>query len=145
MRTEPSPATGRHLEPGGTLSFTCHTEEPGETTGFTWRLRRTGTAADTGITYVAHEATGDDDSTEQVQLWFSRLESYDRDGLLTGTWLRRIRLRWWTRDELRSALAGRGLLPTSSSSATSTTGSSRLEPRTDRRRSATGSSAATNG
>jgi len=97
-----------HLERGGTLSFTCHTEEPGETTGFTWRLRRTGTAADTGITYVAHEATGDDDSTEQVQLWFSRLESYDRDGLLTGTWLRRIRLRWWTRDEMRSALEDAG-------------------------------------
>ena len=43
-----------------------------------------------------------------MQLWFSRLESYDRDGLLTGTWLRRIRLRWWTRDELRSALADAG-------------------------------------
>ena len=99
-----------HLDPGGTLAFSCHTEGPGDLTGFTWRLRRTATAADTGITYVAHEACGVDDAAEQVHLWFSRVETYDRDGRLIDTWLRRIRLRWWTRDEMRSALADAGFV-----------------------------------
>jgi SAM-dependent methyltransferase len=97
-----------HLDPGGTLAFSCHTEQRGDTTGFTWRLRRTATAVDTGITYVAHEATGVDDSVEQVHLSFSRVETYDRDGRLIDSWFRRIRLRWWTRDEMRAALTGVG-------------------------------------
>ena len=58
----PSPPTGRTSTRGARSAFSCHTEEPGETTEFTWRLRRTGTALDTGITYVAHEATGVDDT-----------------------------------------------------------------------------------
>ena len=97
-----------HLDAGGALAFSCHTEQPGETTGFTWRLRRTATAADSGITYVAHEATGVDDTAEQVHLWFSRVETFDTDGRLVDTWLRRLRLRWWTRDEMASALAAAG-------------------------------------
>ena len=97
-----------HLDPGGTLSFSCHTERRGDITGFTWRLRRTATDATTGITYVAHEATGADDTTEQVHLSFSRVETYDRDGRLIDTWFRRLRLRWWTRDEMRTALADAG-------------------------------------
>ncbi len=99
-----------HLELGGTLAFSCHTERRGDTTGFTWRLRRTATAADTGITYVAHEATGVDDAAgvEQVHLSFSRVETYDRDGGLIDTWFRRIRLRWWTRDQMSEALTDAG-------------------------------------
>jgi SAM-dependent methyltransferase len=97
-----------HLDPGGTLSFSCHTAQPGETTAFLWRLRRTATDRDSGITYVAHEATGIDDSTEQVQLSFNRVEAYDRDGRLIDTWFRRIRLRSWTRDQMRAALTDAG-------------------------------------
>jgi SAM-dependent methyltransferase len=97
-----------HLEPAGTLAFSCHTERRGDTSGFTWRLRRTATDAATGITYVAHEATGVDDLAEQVHLSFSRVETYDRDGRLVDTWFRRIRLRWWTQDEMRSALVDAG-------------------------------------
>lgn len=97
-----------HLDAGAVLSFSCHTEGPGDLTGFMWRLRRTATAADTGITYVAHEATGIDDTAEQVHLWFSRLEAYDGDGRLLDTWFRRLRLRWWTRDEMTSALVAAG-------------------------------------
>jgi SAM-dependent methyltransferase len=97
-----------HLDRGGTLAFSCHTASRGDTTDFNWRLRRTATAADTGITYVAHEASGVDDSTAGVQLCFSRIETYDRDGRLTDTSFRRIRLRSWTRDEMRTALAGAG-------------------------------------
>ena len=71
-------------------------------------MRRTATDATSGITYVAHEATGIDDLAEQVHLSFSRVETYDPDGRLIDTWFRRIRLRWWTHDEMRSALADAG-------------------------------------
>jgi SAM-dependent methyltransferase len=101
-----------HLAPGGTLAFRCHTVAPGETTGFTWRLRRTGTDAETGITYVSHEATGDDDASPQTHLWFSRLEAYDQEGRLLDTWFRRLRLRWWTKDELTDALTAAGFANT---------------------------------
>jgi SAM-dependent methyltransferase len=99
-----------HLVPGAGLAFSCHTERRGDTTGFAWRLRRTATAVDTGITYVAHEATGADDAAgaEQVHLSFSRVETYDRDGRLLDTWFRRIRLRWWTRDQMQEALTDAG-------------------------------------
>jgi SAM-dependent methyltransferase len=97
-----------HIDLGGTLAFSCHTEKRGDTTGFMWRLRRTATDAATGITYVAHEAAGVDDTAEQVHLWFSRVETYDRDGRLIDTWFRRMRLRWWTRNEMQSALTDAG-------------------------------------
>lgn len=97
-----------HLEPGGQLAFGCHTAGPGDTTGFLWRLRRTGTAADTGITYVAHEAVGDDDTDPRVHLLFSRVEAYGPDGSLLDTTFRRVPMRWWTREAMRGALTDAG-------------------------------------
>ena len=94
-----------HLTPGGVVAFRCHTDPPGESTEFMWRLRRTGTSADTGITYVSHEASGDDDAAPQTRWWFSKLEAYDPDGRLLDAWFRRTRTRWWTKDEMTAALA----------------------------------------
>lgn len=94
-----------HLEPGGTVAFSFHSSSPRDTTGFMWRLRRTGTAADTGLTYVVHESVGNDDTAEQVHLIFSRLEVYDGDGRQVDAWFYRLRLRWWSPDEVTAALA----------------------------------------
>ncbi len=95
-----------HLVPGGTLAVTMFRPQPGDTTGFTWRLRRTGTGDD-GTTYVVHEATGDD-TEPGVQLGYNRLETYDAAGVLLGTVLRKHRLRWWPRDEFDALLAEAG-------------------------------------
>lgn len=99
----------RHLVPGGRLAMGCRTEtRPVTGTGFTWRLRRTGTDPATGTTYVAHEATGPDDGDPAVQLHFGRVEAYDRGGRLVETRFSRLRLRSWTRDELGATLGDAG-------------------------------------
>lgn len=77
-------------------------------TGFGWRLRRTGTDA-AGVTYVVHEATGLD-GEPQVQLVYNRVETYDADGALVGTVLRKHRLRWWTRRQFADALTAAGFV-----------------------------------
>ena len=96
-----------HLDPGGALSFTCHTERPGDTTGFTWRLRRTATDATPAspTSPTRRQATTTRRAGAPV---VQPVESYGSDGLLIDTWLRRIRLRWWTQDEMRSALVDAG-------------------------------------
>ncbi|MGY6500047.1 MAG: hypothetical protein ACXIVQ_03990 [Acidimicrobiales bacterium] len=67
-----------------------------------WRLRRTGTTA-LGITIVVHEALllGDGD---QCQTVYNRIETFDPDGRLRDTWVRRHLVRSWERDEMRSML-----------------------------------------
>jgi hypothetical protein len=95
-----------HLVPGGTLAVTMSPPGPGDTTGFTWRLRRTGTGDD-GTTYVVHEATGDD-TEPGVRLTYNRIEVYDADGRLIDTVLRKHRLRWWPQDRLAAALVEAG-------------------------------------
>lgn len=97
-----------HLEPGGTLALTMFVPGPDDTTGFAWRLRRTGTD-DHGITYVVHEATGDD-VEPHVQLVVNRLETFDESGRLLGTVLRKTRLRWWTQAQFADALRDAGFV-----------------------------------
>lgn len=97
----------RHLEPGGQLAITLFTPHPEDTTGFMWRLRRTGTDERTGITYVVDEAVGDDRSP-QTLLTYNRAESYDASGRLLGTEMRKLRTRWWRRDEFAEALVRAG-------------------------------------
>ncbi|MCB9381922.1 MAG: hypothetical protein H6513_14650 [Acidimicrobiaceae bacterium] len=60
------------------LAFSGSGDVPGATTGFQWRLRRTGTDGDQGLTYVTHEAIGLDDTAPQVHLVFNRLGSRRR-------------------------------------------------------------------
>ncbi len=96
-----------HLEPGGQLAITMFAPGPDDTTGFMWRLRRTGTDERTGITYVVDEATGED-RTPQTLLTYNRAEVYDHDGRLLRTEMRKLRTRWWGREELAEALVGAG-------------------------------------
>jgi trans-aconitate methyltransferase len=97
-----------HLVPGGTLALTMFVPGPDDTTGFAWRLRRTGTDDD-GTTYVVHEATGEDVES-RVHLVYNRLETFDAAGGLVDTVLRKIRLRWWSQDQFAEALAGAGFV-----------------------------------
>ncbi len=96
-----------HLEPGGRLSITLFTEDPDDLTHFGWRLRRTGTDRASGNTFVVDEATGED-VTPQVTLTYNRVETYDSTGRLLGTEIRKIRTRWWHREEFVTALADTG-------------------------------------
>ncbi len=81
---------------------------PDDVTGFTWRLRRTGTDED-GTTYVVHEATGDDNEA-QVHLVYNRLETYDAAGVLVAAMLRKHRLRWWRQEQFNDALISAGFV-----------------------------------
>jgi hypothetical protein len=73
-----------------------------------WRVRRTGTTA-AGTTIVVHEALACDVDRQQ-QTIFNRIETYDTDGRLQDTLLRRLRLRWWTRTQLTELLESVGFV-----------------------------------
>ena len=73
----------RPSRPGGRLALTMFVPGADDITGFAWRLRRTGTDDD-GISYVVHEATGDDVES-QVHL------VYNRSRPMTGRRVRRHR------------------------------------------------------
>ena len=96
-----------HLEPGGRLSITLFTAGPNDTTHFGWRLRRTGTDRVSGDTFVVDESVGEG-VTPQTTLTYNRVETYDPKGRLIGTEIRKIRLRWWHRDEFVAALRDTG-------------------------------------
>ena len=96
-----------HLEPGGRLSITLSTAGPDDTTHFGWRLRRTGTDRVTGHTFVVDEAVGDD-VAPQTTLTYNRVETYDPAGVLMATEIRKIRVRWWQRDQFVAALRETG-------------------------------------
>lgn len=98
----------RHLDVGGRLAMASHSDPDLDGTRFHWRLRRTGTDPSTGVTYVAHEATGRDDSAADVQLVFNRVESYDATGVLIETRFTRLRLRSWVRAQLTAELSEAG-------------------------------------
>ena len=91
-----------HLRPGGALSITAFTGAA-TTSGFVWRLRRTGTDPASGRTFLVHEATGDGTEPQTI-LTYNRLEVFDADGALVRTSLQKVVLRWWHRDELADAL-----------------------------------------
>ena len=97
-----------HLLPGGEVAITLFSEGPRDGTDFMWRLRRTGTDARTGITYVVHESVGPDVAPQTI-LTYNRMEIFDADGRQTGTEFRKIRVRWWHREEFSAALDGRRL------------------------------------
>jgi SAM-dependent methyltransferase len=96
-----------HLEPGGRLSITLSTAGPDDTTHFGWRLRRTGTDRVSGNTYVVDESVGED-VTPQTMLTYNRVETYNSDAHLIGTEIRKIRVRWWHRDQFVEALRDTG-------------------------------------
>lgn len=96
-----------HLQPGGLLAMTLAAPGEdaagrGEGSELIWRIRRTGSRAD-GTTIVVHEATTLDASQHRIVV-YDRVESYDTDGRLQDTVLRRHHLRWWSRSEFESLL-----------------------------------------
>ena len=98
-----------HLRPGGTLAFSLFEPTPGEDgPPLAWRLRRTGTTAE-GRTIVVHQATHDVPD-DRLQVAYNRVESYDADGRLEGTWLRRHHLRIWPKPEAEALFADAGLV-----------------------------------
>ena len=95
-----------HLRPGGRLALTLARLAPTGEESLRWRIRRTGTLAD-GTTVVVHEALhlGEGSVVQEV---YDRLETFDAHGRLTGTWLHRMHLRSWRRDEAEAQLRAVG-------------------------------------
>jgi len=99
-----------HLRRGGRLLVSMSV--PAETelaANWEWRLRRTGTRTRDGVTFVVHEAACCDPDT-QTQHDFHRHEVWAADGTLVTTYLRRHKLRWWTRSQLEEMLRAAGLV-----------------------------------
>jgi SAM-dependent methyltransferase len=95
-----------HLQPGGLLAISLFVPGREVESPLTWRIRRTGTTPD-GTTIVVHEATrGDRD--QRLLVAYDRVESYDRDGLLGATYLRKHHFRWWPQDEFEELLGSFG-------------------------------------
>jgi SAM-dependent methyltransferase len=95
-----------HLRPGGLLAVTLYVPAGDLAQELGWRIRRTGTTDD-GVTIVVHEATRCD-AAARLQVTYNKVERYDGDGLLQATWLRRLHLRWWPRQEFEALLADLG-------------------------------------
>ncbi len=95
-----------HLEPGGLLAVSLYVPGREVEDHLTWRIRRTGTTPD-GTTIVVHQAIrGDRD--QRLLICYDRVESYDRDGLLGETRLRKHHFRWWSREEFEELLGSFG-------------------------------------
>jgi SAM-dependent methyltransferase len=98
----------RHLRPGGKLWVSM-----GVPTGadleknYEWRIRRSGTRARDGMTFIAHEAFRYD-TRAQLQRILNRHEVWDPDGSLVTTYMRRIALRWWTGPQMEQLLGDCG-------------------------------------
>jgi SAM-dependent methyltransferase len=97
-----------HLEPGGMLGLTAFVPLDEFDEQMHWRVRRTGTTAD-GRTIVVHEAIACD-LERQVQVDLNRIETYDAEGRLLDTVLRRIHLRWRTQEQLAELLESVGFV-----------------------------------
>jgi SAM-dependent methyltransferase len=98
----------RHLCPGGQLVVSMGVPAgPDLEKRYEWRIRRAGTRARDGMTFIAHEAFRYD-TDAQMQHVLNRHEVWDADGTLVKTYLRRVELRWWTRPQLEQLLGEHG-------------------------------------
>lgn len=97
-----------HLSPGGRLGLTAFIPVDDLDEEMHWRVRRTGTTPD-GRTIVVHEAIACD-VERRLQVDYNRIETYDADGRLLDTLLRRNQLRWWPQDELAELLGSVGFV-----------------------------------
>ncbi len=106
--TEALESFWHHLRPGGLLALTMVVPRDNFEEQLTWRVRRTGTSPD-GSTYMVHEAIRCD-RDERLQVTYNRMETFDGDGVLVGSDLRRFHLRWWPRDEFGALLESLGYI-----------------------------------
>jgi len=87
-----------HLRPGGQLVLSAG-EPPPVTDYYEWRVRRSGTRASDGLTFMVHEAIAAD-TDAQLHHDLNRHEVWDRNGELVTTFIRRHRIRWWKQEQL---------------------------------------------
>jgi SAM-dependent methyltransferase len=102
-------AWAAHLRPGGRLIVTAGVPPPDPAGDWVWRLRRSATRDADGLTFTVHEAVRLDPE-HQLQHVLHRHEVWAPDGSLVATFLRRHRLRWWTRAQLEAELRAVGLV-----------------------------------
>jgi SAM-dependent methyltransferase len=92
-----------HLAPGGHLYVSGGVPRADFDQEWGWRIRRSATRARDGVTFMVHEALHCDVEA-QVQDVINRHEVWDANGRLVTTFLRRMRLRWWTGAQLATLL-----------------------------------------
>ncbi|MDQ1433511.1 MAG: hypothetical protein QOF59_327 [Actinomycetota bacterium] len=96
-----------HLRPGGQLLVSMGEPTEDLDAHYDWRVRRSATRARDGVTFMVHEAFRFD-TDAQMQLVLHRHELWSADGELMTTFVRRHRLRWWTRAQLEGLLRTTG-------------------------------------
>jgi hypothetical protein len=92
-----------HLAPGGRLYVGGGVPWADFDEAWDWRIRRSATRPSDGVTFMVHEAVYCD-VDDQVQHVINRHEVWDADGRLVTTFIRRMRMRWWTGGQLESLL-----------------------------------------
>jgi SAM-dependent methyltransferase len=92
-----------HLAPGGRLYVGCGVPRADFEQAWEWRIRRSGTRASDGVTFMVHEALHCD-LQAQLQQVINKHEVWDADGRLLTTFVRRMCLRWWTGGQLEALL-----------------------------------------
>jgi len=96
-----------HLGRNGQLLIAMGIPRPDFDARWEWRVRRSATRPDDGVTFMVHEALACDVDA-QIQNVLNRHEVWDAHGQLVTTFVRRHRLRWWTADQLDAALRDNG-------------------------------------
>lgn len=97
------------LRPGGRLVVSAGVPAPDPAGDWTWRVRRSATRDADGVTFMVHEAVRLEPGA-QLQHVLNRHEVWAADGSLVATFVRRHRLRWWTRPQLEDELRAVGLV-----------------------------------
>lgn len=97
----------RHLAPGGNLLVTMGIPRADFDAAWEWKVRRSATRASDGVTFMVHEAMRCDVPAQLVHS-LHRHDVWDADGKLVTAFMRRHRLRWWTRNQLEELLLESG-------------------------------------
>jgi SAM-dependent methyltransferase len=97
----------RHLAPRGRLLVVMGIPRSDFGAQWEWKVRRSATRADDGVTFMVHEAMRCDVASQCVHT-LHRHELWDARGELITTFMRRHRLRWWTQNQLQELLLESG-------------------------------------
>jgi SAM-dependent methyltransferase len=93
----------RHLAPGGQLCIVMAIPRADFAAQWEWKVRRSATRANDGMTFMVHEALRCDEAAQTMHT-LHRHELWDANGALVTTFMRRHRLRWWTSNQLEELL-----------------------------------------
>jgi SAM-dependent methyltransferase len=97
----------RHLRPGGRLLISMGEPRADLDANYEWHVRRSATRASDGVTFTVDEAFRFD-TDAQLQHILNRHEVWSPTGELMTTFLRRYRLRWWSRTQFEELLRACG-------------------------------------